>query len=113
MISWKSLLTLRCTYNVRRVDLLNEARVLGEIDVRTERYLIDSHLPLYFLTIVADEIVRLFQQILRGGNCHESQRVFLSDQPRLTFAIVPSIEYPVMINPFFLSGAHRSNNSRL
>lgn len=31
----------------------------------------------------------------------------------LTLAIVPSTEYPVIITPFFASGAHNSSNSRL
>jgi hypothetical protein len=48
------------THDMRRVDLVDKARVLSEINVCAERYLVDGHLALDLLTVAADKIVRLF-----------------------------------------------------
>jgi hypothetical protein len=52
------------TNDMLRVHFLDELTVLREIHVRTERDLVDSHLPLNLIPVGSNEIFRLFQQVL-------------------------------------------------
>jgi hypothetical protein len=48
-----------------RVDLLDKARILRKVDVRTERDFVDRHPPLDLLPLHADKVFWLFEEVLR------------------------------------------------
>ena len=49
------------THDMLRIDLLDKARILRKVDVRTERNFVDGHPALDLLAVHADKVFRLFE----------------------------------------------------
>jgi hypothetical protein len=58
----------RKTHDVLRIDLLDKARILCKVHVCTEGDFVDRHPALNLLTVHADKVFWLFEQVLRDGS---------------------------------------------
>ena len=52
---------------VRGLDVVDEAGVLGVVDVRAETDVLDRHFAFDFATVERGEVLGLVLEVLRGG----------------------------------------------
>jgi hypothetical protein len=57
----------RNTYDMLRIDLLDETGILLKVDMCTEGDLVHRHLPINLVAMNTDKVVGLFQEVLRGA----------------------------------------------